>query len=528
MMDRRPKVCIDFEDCDFEVMALVDTGASRSFIGGDLWRELASKNYEYVPYRMEFGTASQSTSFSSIGYIILEHPIFGRTKFLVCPHLSTDMILGNDTLQKNGCVIDYVDGVIRVDDGKEVPLVFGQQFTDEAVCSSKVEMSPEGFHHIDQHPVFRNQLGHCKVGDPLRIRSEGPPIKQRAYRQPLVKRQIVDEEINRMLELGVIRPSQSPWASPITLVNKKDGTVRFCVDYRRINAATEKDAYPIPNIQELFDTLQGAQVFTTLDLKSGYWQVDLHPDDIEKTAFVCHRGLFEFTRLPFGLVNAPGQFQRLMSSILSEHLGRTCLVYIDDIVVFSKDKDAHRADVQKILDTIHDAGLTLKLKKCFFCKEQVELLGYTVSASGISPQEDKVAVIRDMSPPEDLKAVQRFLGMTGYYRQTIPGYASLAEPLVRLTKKGEPWCWKEEQDTAFRQLREELTSDRVMAFPHTELPYKLYTDASNYAVGAILAQDQDGIERPIHYVSKQLTEGQKKWSAIEREAYAIIYALQKL
>ena len=509
--------------------ALVDTGASRSIINEDFWNLFSRKCYHLRPTPVQL-EAANGEILTTKGVVTLVVDKIGQHEFIIVPSLKSDVLLGSDFLEKFQVEINYVQRVVKTHK-KCFPMKMADcrdRFPHITKVCEVVDI-PEEFADLLQHPTFREQLGHCTVGEPLRINtSDSFPIKQKPYRQPLVKRKIVEEEIEKMLQSRVIQPSQSPWASPVTLVPKPDGSTRFCVDYRKINAVTEKDCYPIPNIQELFDTLQGATIFSTLDLKSGYWQVDLHPDDVPKTAFVSHCGLYEFLRLPFGLVNAPGQFQRLMNRVLSKHLGKTCLVYIDDIVCFSKNEEEHRQHLIEILDTLADAGLTLKLKKCKFAQKRVELLGYTISKDGISPQEDKVSAIRDMAPPEDVKGVQRFLGMSGYYRQTIPNYADVAEPLTRLTRKNELFRWGEEQNEAFEKLKAELTSDRVMAFPDPHLPYKLYTDASAYAVGAILAQDIDGIERPIHYVSKALTTGQKKWSAIEREAYAVIYSITKL
>jgi hypothetical protein len=475
----------------------------------------------------------------TIGCIELVIDGVGKFPFIICPQLNSSVILGSDFMRKFGAVIHYGKKKLHMKQ-RSFPLTYEKVKTDPKVREIHAAVQvPHFMKGIGEHRAFREELGECLVGDPIRIHTVGPPIKQKAYRQPLVKRQCVEEEVQKMLDLGVIRPSQSPWASPITLVNKKidkalradevvKPEVRFCIDYRKLNEVTVPDAYPVPNIQELFDLLQGAKIFTALDLRSGYWQARLHPDDIEKSAFICHKGLFEFTRLPFGLRNAVSQYSRLMDKVLSAHLGVRAFVYIDDIVIFSKTEADHLNDVTMVLDTLAEAGLTVKLTKCEFGKKKIELLGYTVSAKGISPQEDKVEAIRDMKPPTDVKGVQRFLGMTGYYRQTIHNYANLAEPLTKLTRKGQTYSWGTEQQKAFDALKKTLTSDNIMAFPDSHLPYKLYTDASGYALGSILTQEKDGIERPIHYVSKKLTTGQQKWSPIEREAFAIVYSLKKL
>ena len=511
----------------YGVSALVDSGATKSLVNHSFYLKIRSLNPSLLATPIQLQTVSGEI-LSPEGKLILSIDKLGTHEFIVVRGLTSDIILGSDFLTHFGGEINYETKTVKTRN-KHFPMTYTQSEKFPVVHKIfEVIDLPSYLQTLQSHSAFRNELGHCRVGDPLRILTIGPPIKQKSYRQPLVKRHIIEEEVQKMLDMGVIKPSQSPWASPVTLVPKPDGSTRFCIDYRRVNAITENDCYPIPNIQELFDTLQGSSVFTTLDLRSGYWQVDVHPEDQPKTAFVCHVGLYEFNRLPFGLVNAPSQFQRLMNVVLAKHLGKICLVYIDDIVIFSKDEKEHADHVRMVLDTIAEAGLTLKLKKCHFGKKEVKLLGYTVSKHGISPQEDKVRVIRDMQPPTNLKELQRLLGMTGYYRQTIKGYAQIVEPLNRLCRKNELFLWGPDQQEAFEKLKQELTSDRVMAYPHPDLPYKLYTDASGYAVGAILAQDIDGVERPVHYVSKTLNETQRKWSAIEREAYAIIYAIEKL
>ena len=354
--------------------ALVDTGASRSIINEKFWNLFSKKCYQLRPSPVQLEAANGEV-LTSKGVVTLVVDKIGQHEFIIVPSLKSDVLLGSDFLEKFQVEINYVQKVVRT--GKKC---FPMKMTDcsdhfphiTKVC--EVVDIPEEFADLLHHPTFREQLGHCTVGEPLRINTSGSlPIKQKPYRQPLVKRKIVEEEIEKMLQNQVIQPSQSAWASSITLVPKPDGSTRFCVDYRKVNAVTEKDCYPIPNIQELFDTLQGASIFSTLDLKSGYWQVDLHPDDVPKTAFVSHCGLYEFLRLPFGLVNAPGQFQRLMNRVLSKHLGKTCLVYIDDIVCFSKNEEEHSQHLREILDTLADAGLTLKLKKCKFAQKRVEL-----------------------------------------------------------------------------------------------------------------------------------------------------------
>jgi hypothetical protein len=397
--------------------------------------------------------------------------------------------------------------------------------------------STEADHSLVDTVLRRHAPVFAKAGEPLkaaqhegmRILTNGPPIHQRAYRTNLTKRETIKTEVESMLKQCIIRPSQSPWSSPVTLVPKKDGTVRFCIDFRRLNTVTIKDRHPLPLIQDVFDQMGGAKLFTTLDLKSGYWQVPMHEDSIAKTAFVCHLGQYEFIRMPFGLCNAPAAFQRYMNKVLYKFIGRCAMVYLDDIVIYSKTENEHTSHLDAILSTISDAGLTLKPSKCTFARAEVKLLGYVINEHGIRPDKEKTAAFAQMPCPKTVKQVQSFLGATGYYRQCIPNYAKIAEPIVRLIRKEEKWQWSDEQQKAWTELRDVMTSSDIMAHPQLDKPYQLYTDACDYAVGAILCQkDSTGVERPIHYLSHQLSSVQRKWSTIEKEAYAVVYALKKL
>ena len=382
--------------------------------------------------------------------------------------------------------------------------------------------------NADVFSANKDAIGNCKIF-PMHIQTVGPPISLPAYRTPLHKRQLIDDAIDEMLNQHIIRPSISSWAAPVTLIPKKDGTTRFCVDYRKLNEVTVKDQYPIRNIKTIFDSLGGSTVFSALDLRSGYHQIRLDQETIPKTAFRCHRGLFEFLKMPFGLATAPSWFQRIMDNVLDGLIGKICLVYLDDIVVFSQNEEDHLKHLQLVFDRLRSAGLRLKPTKCHIGLKQIKLLGHMVSADGISSDPEKVDAIRHLPTPTNIKQVRCFLGMTGYYRDLIPHYADLAEPLVSLTRKHVRFQWNSEQEAAFKALKRALISRRIMAAPRLDRPFKLYTDASDVAVGAILVQDDNqGVERVIQYVSHALNPVQRRWACIEREAYAIIYAIEKL
>ena len=362
---------------------------------------------------------------------------------------------------------------------------------------------------------------------PIEVVTEGEPICQRAYRTPLLKRQAISKAVDEMLAQGIIQPSCSPWASPVILVPKPDGSIRFCVDYRKLNQITRKDRYP--QVADVHDGMQGSSIFSTIDLKSGFHQIQVNPSDCEKTAFICHRGLFEFVRMPFGLANGPSHFQRVMDFAFRDLLGVCVMVYIDDIVIYSKNLEEHISHLETVFSKLAEYGLQVKPEKCKFAMSEIKLLGFALDQNGIRANPEKTAAISNMPPPKTVKQVRSFLGMAGYYRQCIPSYTKLAQPLTELTKKRQRFRWSEQCQTAFDSLKTALVSDTIVRYPRIDLLYKLYTDASDLCVGAILCQThENGVEYVVQYVSHQLSVTQRRWATIEKEAYAVVYALQKL
>ena len=354
------------------------------------------------------------------------------------------------------------------------------------------------------------------------------PRRSAPFRANPAEREIIKQEIDACLESGVIRPSKSAWSSPVVLVKKPDGTKRFCIDYRKLNSITKSDVYPLPRIADVLDTLGTAKphFFSTLDLQSGYWQLEMDETSKEYTAFTTHYGLFEYNRLPFGLKNAPGTFQRCMESILGSLNWRQCLVYLDDVIIFSCTFQEHLTHLQEVFQCISGAGLKLKPSKCHFAKSEVKYLGHIVSKEGIAPCPDKCQAVREFPIPTDTKSLRGFLGLANYYRKFVKGFSQIAAPLNNLLRKDVPFVWTDDCETAFQRLRDVLCSPPILAYPDFTQPFILTTDASNSAVGAILGQIQDGKERVIQYAGRSMNVHEKQYSITEKEGLAIIYGLK--
>ena len=359
---------------------------------------------------------------------------------------------------------------------------------------------------------------------------DATPKKQAPRRMPFAVRQEVARQLQEMQDSGVVQPSSSPWASPVVMVRKKDGTHRFCVDYRDLNAVTKADTFPLPRIDDLLDQLGKSHYFSTLDLASGYWQIRVHPDSQEKTAFVTPQGLYEFKVMPFGLTNAPAVFQRLMQRVLMG-LNTTeekdfVAVYIDDVLVFSRTLKDHLQHLQLVIDRLQQAGLKLKPTKCHFVREEVEYLGHLITPGGLKPNPRLVEAVRDFPTPQSLKQLRQFIGLSSYYRRFVPKFAKIAQPLHRLTKKEVAFTWDEACQEAFEVLKRKLIEAPVLSYPSFEKDFALETDASVQGLGAVLSQQQeDGRLHPVAYASRSLTPTEANYSITELETLAVVWAV---
>lgn len=353
---------------------------------------------------------------------------------------------------------------------------------------------------------------------------EARPINAKPRRLPPVKVNAAYTEVQRMLDMDVIEPTNSPWAAPIVLVTKKDGSIRFCVDYRKLNEVTKVDSYPLPRCDDLLGSLHGKKYFSALDLESGYWQIPMAQADKEKTAFVTPFGAWQFKVMPFGLRNAPSTFQRTMDMVLAGAKWNHCLVYIDDILIFSETVDNHIRDIHDVFSRLVKYNLKLKPSKCDLFKHEIMFLGHLISEHGIKPNPARTSAIMSWPEPKTCEEVQSFLGTCSYYRKFILNFSLLAKPLFDIVHQ---WEWGQAQSDAFKLLRFKLSNPPLLKHPRPLDPFIVETDASRIGLGAVLLQaNQEGVEQPVEYASRLLRKHERNYAVRELEALGILWACE--
>lgn len=391
-------------------------------------------------------------------------------------------------------------------------------------------------------------VGHAKgVEHNIRL-SDSRPFRERSRRLAPADIDDVRKHLQDLLTVGIIKESRSPYASPIVIARKKNGAVRMCIDYRTLNARTVPDQYTTPRIDDALDCLAGSQWFSVLDLRSGYYQIDMAEADKEKTAFICPLGFFQFERMPQGVTGAPATFQRLMERVVGDMNLLQVLVYLDDLIVFGRTLEEHEERLMKVLDRLEEAGLKVSIDKCHFCQNRVKYVGHLVSKDGIATDPDKIEAVISWPQPSDLKSLRSFLGFCGYYRRFIANYSSIVKPLTELTKgyaptqqgkkagkeksmtyfkESEPFGdrWDESCTSAFKQIIHCLTHAPVLAFADPSKPYILHVDASLKGLGAVLYQEHPEGLRPVAFANRKLRPAELRYPIHQLEFLSLKWAI---
>ncbi|GJY18632.1 putative nucleotidyltransferase, ribonuclease H [Tanacetum coccineum] len=348
------------------------------------------------------------------------------------------------------------------------------------------------------------------------------PVARAPYRLAPSEMEELSAQLQELSDKGFIRPSSSPWGAPVLFVKKKDGSFRMCIDYRELNKLTVKNRYPLPRIDDLFDQLQGSSVYSKIDLRSGYHQLRVRDDDIPKTMFRTLYGHYEFQVMPFGLTNAPAVFMDLMNRVCRPYLDKFVIVFIDNILIYSKTKEEHDAHLRIILKLLKKEELYAKFSKCDFWLSKVQFLGHVIDSEGIHVDPAKIESIKDWESPKTPTEIRQFLGLAGYYRRFIEGFSKIAKPMTKLTQKSVKFNWGEKEETAFQTLKQKLCSAPILALPEGSENFVVYCDASHKGLGAVLMQK----EKVIAYASRQLKIHEKNYTTHDLELGAVVFALK--
>ena len=361
------------------------------------------------------------------------------------------------------------------------------------------------------------------VGHSIRVELGSTPPSRPMYRLSPTELDEVKAKVSDLLEKGFIEPSSSPYGAPILFVAKKDGSLRMVQDYRYLNKITIKDSYPLPRIDDLLDRISGAKYFSSLDLTSGYYQIRIPEEDVPKTAFKTPMGLFQFKVLCFGLTNAPATFQAAMDKMLGDFINDFVVVYLDDIMIYSKTLEDHEKHLRAVLERLREHKFYANLKKCDFMKSEVAFLGHIISADGIKVDPKKVQAVSEWDVPRDVRGVRSFLGLANYFRRFIQGFSKMVAPLTNLTKKDNSFVWTSECQDAFEKVKYSLTQAPVLVSPTRDKPYEVVSDASGIGLGAVLLQDG----RPVAFESRKLSGAEQNYTVTEQEMLGVVHALQR-
>ncbi len=438
---------------------------------------------------------------------------------------------------KSGTVIANLESVDICDDSNAstvVQDVKGEPLLEEMVSRVDSSVCLEDRQKLmdlltEFSPVFsrgENDLGRTDIVTHVIDTGDSRPVRQALRRHPPAHQEAIRQHVTSMLEQGVIEPARSPWASNIVLVKKKDGSLRCCIDYRQLNTLTRKDAYPLPRTDVCLDAMSGASWFSTFDVRSAYHQLPMDPKSSDATAFICSEGSYQFKYMPFGLCNAGASYQRLMAIVMSGLTFEACLAYLDDVVVFAPNLEVQFDRLRLVLERLKQAGLKLKTCKCNLLQRSVRFLGHVISAGHISVDPEKVRDVVEWPEPTNVTELRGFIGLCSYYRRFVKDFGKIAAPLNALIEKGRAFEWSPACQAAFDNLKSLLTSAPLLAMPDSHSPLILDTDASNCAIGAVLSQVQDGVEKPIAYASRKLSKPEHNYCVTRKELLAVYYYMK--
>jgi hypothetical protein len=512
------------------VVTLFDSGATHSFISNNCGTRIG---LDLCPTQGSYMISTPGEKITS-NQMVRSVPIQLGSKViktdLVLLNLEgIDVILGTNWMTEHKVLLDISSRVIEINSPHQgaTTLYLPQQeylySCTYAITDIKVKDIPVVCEYPD---VFPDDLpGMPPDGDIdfiIELQPGTAPISKRPYRMPPNELAEIKIQLQDLLDNGFIRPSASPWGCPALFVKKKDNSLRLCVDYRPLNAVSIKNKYPLPRIDILFDQLAGAKVFSKIDLCSSYHQIKIKPCDIPKPAFSTRYGLYEYLVMSFGLTNAPAYFMYLMNSVFMPELDKFVVVFIDDILIYSKTKEDHANHIRVVLQRLRDHRLYAKFSKCEFWLDSVKFLGHIISSEGISVDPTKVQEVMDWKPPTSVHQIRSFLGLAGYYRWFIPDFSKIAKPMTELLKKEVKFRWDDKCDEAFHTLRKLLTTAPVLAQPDNTQPFDVYCDASGTGLGCVLMQNN----RVIAYASRALQNHEQNYPTHDLELAAVIHTLK--
>lgn len=500
------------------VLGLLDSGASISCIGSSLCQEIISNGGKINNVSASVNTADgrKQNVLGTVQLYIKYKQTSKLLEFYLIPSLKQDLYLGINFWKEFKIAPEVISEISTAEPLADV---------HELSSSEKAQLEKV----VKIFPSFENKgLGKTTLVEHTIEVGDAKPIKQRYFPVSPAIQRLMCEEIDRMLSMGVIEESSSPWSSPVVLV-RKPGKVRLCLDSRKLNEVTIKDAYPLPHIDGILSRLPQARFISSLDLKDAFWQIPLEKSAREKTAFtIPNRPLYQYTVMPFGLCNAPQTMCRLMDRVIPYYLKDRVFVYLDDLLLISEDFSSHLELLQEVALHITKAGLTLNIRKSKFCLKQVKYLGYVVGHGTLQTDPDKVSAIVEFPAPKTVKQLRRFLGLAGWYRRFISNFAEVSSPLTELLKKKRTFDWTEEANMAFKTLKEKLSTAPVLTNPDYAKPFLIQCDASQHGVGAVIAQvSEEGEETPIAYMSQKLNKAQRNYSVTEQECLAAVLAIKK-